>query len=58
MHEHYKCRPYIPAGFKPNLLNAVKAINGFAAEYKIRFEDALLVLHEYANTPLPEKSDA
>ena len=56
MHEHYKQRPFIPAGFRPNILEAVKGINHFAANEKIRFEDALMVLHEYANSPVPENT--
>ena len=58
LHEYYKQRPYIPAGFKPDVLHAVKAINRFAAEEHILFEDALLVLHTLAHKPLPEKSDS
>ena len=59
MHEHYRfrnsipVRPHIPAGFTPNLLNAVKAINKYAAYNSIRFEDALLVLHEFTTKPVP-----
>ena len=39
------------------MLQGVKAINHFAAENKIRFEDALLVLHGYANGVAPEYAD-
>jgi len=54
LHEQYKRRPYIPAGFRQNTLQALKAINQFATENKIRFDDALLVLHGYANGLAPE----
>jgi hypothetical protein len=58
MHEHYKRRPFIPAGFRQNLLQGLKAINGYAAEHSIRFDDALLVLHGYANNLAPEREEA
>jgi len=54
LHEHYKHRPYIPAGFRQNMLQALKAINRYATEHMIRVEDALLVLHGYANNVAPE----
>ena len=57
LHDQYKHRPYIPAGFRQNMLQGVKAINHFATENKIRFEDALLVLHGYANGVAPEYAD-
>jgi hypothetical protein len=57
MHEYYKHRPFIPAGFRQHTLRAVKAINQFATEQKIRFDDALLVLHGYANNIVPEYKD-
>jgi len=51
LHEYYRdARPRVPAGFKKNLLAATQAINEYAASYKIRFEDAVLVLHDYATT--------
>jgi len=53
LHEQYReIRPRVPAGFKRNTLYALQLINGFANEKKIRFDDALLVLHEYATRPL------
>ena len=57
LHEHYRvARPRVPAGFKPDLLYGTQLINQFAAEKKIRVEDALLVLHNYATSPL-EKNE-
>jgi len=51
LHEYYRdARPRIPAGFKKNLMAATQSINEFAGHYKIRFEDALLVLHDFATT--------
>jgi hypothetical protein len=59
LHEHYReARPRIPAGFKPDLLYGIQLINQFAAEKKIRVEDALLVLHNYATSPLTENEVA
>ena len=57
LHEQYKQRPNIPAGFRQNTLQGAKAINQYATENKIRFEDALLVLHGYANGVAPEYDD-
>jgi hypothetical protein len=55
LHEQYRtARPRVPAGFKPDLLYGTQLINQFAAEKKIRVEDALLVLHNYATSPLEE----
>jgi hypothetical protein len=55
LHEHYRAaRPRVIAGFKPDLLYGIQLINQFAAEKKIRVEDALLVLHNYATSPLEE----
>jgi hypothetical protein len=53
LHEHYReARPRVIAGFKKDLLYGIQLINGYAAEQKIRVEDALLVLHTYATSPL------
>jgi hypothetical protein len=55
LHEQYRvARPRVIAGFKPDLLYGIQLINQFAAEKKIRVEDALLVLHNYATSPLTE----
>jgi len=56
LHEHYRRdRPHVIAGFKSdNLLYGIQLINQFAAKHKIRVEDAILVLHTYATTPLKE----
>lgn len=55
LHEHYRlARPRVIAGFKPDLLYGIQLINQFAAEKKIRVEDALLVLHKYATSPLEQ----
>ena len=53
LHEQYReVRPRVPAGFKRDTLYALQLINGYASEKKIRFDDAVLVLHEYATSPL------
>ena len=53
LHEQYReVRPRVPAGFKRDTLYALQLINAYASEKKIRFDDALLVLHEYATSPL------
>ena len=54
LHDEYPKRTVIPAGFQPNLLLALQAINEFAAMNKIRFEDSLMVLHHYATSPPKE----
>jgi hypothetical protein len=60
LHEQYReVRPRVPAGFTKNLLWATKAINSFAKAKSIRFDDALLVLHDYATTePVEEEPEA
>jgi len=50
LHEYREARPRIPAGFTKNLLWAMKALNQFAKEKEIRFDDAVLVIHDYATT--------
>jgi len=57
LHEYYReARPRIPAGFTKDLLWATKALNRFAKEKEIRFDDAVLVIHDYATTePTPEE---
>ena len=58
LHEHYReVRPRVPAGFAKDLLWATKVINRFAKENEIRFDDAVLVLHDYATTE-PTEADA
>ena len=54
LHDEYPKRTIIPAGFQPNLLLALQAINEFATLNKIRFEDSLMVLHHYATNPPKE----
>ncbi len=59
LHEYYReARPRVPAGFTKDLLRATKVINQFAKENAIRFEDAVLVLHDYATTEPPEEAEA
>ena len=60
LHEQYReVRPRIPAGFTKNLLAATRAINQFAREKAIRFDDAVMVLHDYATTePPPEEAES
>jgi hypothetical protein len=57
LHEYYReARPRVPAGFAKDLLWATKAINRFAKENEIRFDDAVLVLHDYATTEFVEEA--
>jgi len=57
LHEQYReVRPRVPAGFTKNLLWALKAINRFAKEKSIRFDDAVMVLHDYATTEPSEEA--
>ena len=59
LHEQYReVRPRVPAGFTKNLLRTLKAINQFAREKAIRFEDAVMVLHDYATTEFVEEPEA
>jgi hypothetical protein len=59
LHEYYReIRPRVPAGFTKNLLRSLKAINQFAREKAIRFEDAVMVLHDYATTEFVEEPEA
>jgi hypothetical protein len=59
LHEHYReVRPRVPAGFTKDLLRALKAINQFAREKAIRFDDAVMVLHDYATTEFVEEPEA
>ena len=59
LHEYYReVRPRVPAGFTKNLLRALKAINQFAKEKAIRFDDAVMVLHDYATTEFIEEPAA
>jgi hypothetical protein len=59
LHEYYReVRPRVPAGFTKNLLRALKAINQFAKEKAIRFDDAVIVLHDYATTESVEEPEA
>ena len=53
LQEHYSAvgRRRIPAGFRRNLLLGLQAINEYARDNGIRFEDALLVLHDFATNP-------
>ena len=56
LHEKYReVRPRVPAGFTKDLLCATKVINQFAKEKAIRFDDAVLVLHDYATTEPSEE---
>ena len=58
LHEHYReVRPRVPAGFTKDLMRATRIINQFAKENAIRFDDAVLVLHDYATTE-PEEAEA
>ena len=59
LHEQYReARPRVPAGFTKDLLWATKTIHRFAKDNEIRFEDAVLVLHDYATTEPSEETDA
>ena len=59
LHEYYReVRPRVPFGFTKDLLWATKTINRFAKDNEIRFEDAVLVLHEYATTDAEADTDA
>jgi len=53
LQEHYSAvgRRRIPAGFRRNLLLGLRAINEYAHHSGIRFEDALMVLHDFATNP-------
>ena len=53
LQEHYSAvgRRRIPAGFRRNLLLGLQAINEYARDNGIRFEDALMVLHDFATNP-------
>jgi hypothetical protein len=53
LNEHYAApgRRRIPAGFRRNLLLGLRAINEYAHHSGIRFEDALMVLHDFATNP-------
>jgi len=53
LNEYYSVvgRRRIPAGFRRNLLLGLEAINEYARHSGIRFEDALMVLHDFATNP-------
>lgn len=53
LQEHYSAvgRRRIPSGFRRNLLLGLQAINEYARHSGIRFEDALMVLHDFATNP-------
>ena len=53
LNEHYAApgRRRIPTGFRRNLLLGLQAINEYARHSGIRFEDALMVLHDFATNP-------
>jgi hypothetical protein len=53
LQEHYSAvgRRRIPTGFRRNLLLGLQAINEYARHSGIRFEDALMVLHDFATNP-------
>jgi hypothetical protein len=58
LHENYReVRPRVPAGFTKDLLWATKAINKFAKQKEIRFDDAVMVLHDYATTEPVEEGE-
>jgi hypothetical protein len=59
LQEHYTVagRRRIPSGFRRNLLLGLQAINEYARHYQIRFEDALMVLHDFATNPPEEVAE-